>query len=70
MTKKIYPGDPRYLEPIPNNDPRTCCPERDTFWTCTRLKGHDGDHAAHGTDNGQFYRWPQEAVDKTKESPI
>ena len=26
---------------------------------CTRAVGHDGDHAAHGPNDVQYYRWPQ-----------
>lgn len=45
------PTSPHYLPPneSPSSDCGVIAPEEifNVPWTCTRKKGHDGDHAAH-----------------------
>ena len=54
----VAPDDPRW---IPNAKGRPCCralgPEQLPF-VCTRLREHDGPHAAHGALSMMFAQWP------------
>ncbi len=57
---KIYRGDPEYLEPTLEGQPDCETRYMTTWMECTRPAGHSRDHAAHGVDDGQIARWPQE----------
>lgn len=58
MTIKILAeGDEHYLPPGSGNP--CLCRSEDGF-LCTRERGHDGDHAAHGHDDRQIVRWREE----------
>jgi hypothetical protein len=61
-SRECSPGHRDYLPPNPNED-EACCPAlgigEARGYACTREKDHEGDHAAHGSCDHMYARWPR-----------
>lgn len=60
--KDYYPAaGPQHADWLDSDEPY-CGAQRPNFpyYECTRQAGHEGDHAAHGSSDAMFTRWPQE----------
>lgn len=51
-------GDPDFIDDNAD-DEHACDASCPKGYECTRTKGHEGDHAAHGGHDQQYCRWPQ-----------
>ena len=58
----IHPGDADFL---PMEKPSDCLAKSPMEFSCTRSKGHAGDHAAHGMED-MYARWPQTPADLSR----
>lgn len=56
----IRPGEDGYIAPGPNPMASGCFGTPNDYGApvCTRDLGHDGDHAAHGTNDIMLAHWP------------
>ena len=65
--RMISRGEEGFLEPadspgshcveLSDESPLTDPQSKHDYFTCTRILGHEGDHAAHGISDTQYATW-------------